>query len=73
MPRAVRGAGLGLTNGHAEGYPGCRYGGCEFVDVAEPAIERSQVFGGDYVNVRPTRGRLGECSASAAMANVGRI
>ena len=48
-----------LTNKYAEGYPGKRYyGGCEFVDVAEPlAIERvKKLFGAEYANVQPHSG-----------------
>ena len=36
-PRVMEAQGGILTNKYAEGYPGKRYyGGCEFVDVAEP-------------------------------------
>src|ERR1700741_1617250 len=51
--------GTVLTNKYAEGYPGKRYyGGCEFVDVAEPlAIQRAkQLFAADHANVQPHSG-----------------
>src|SRR3981081_4591015 len=48
-----------MTNKYAEGYPGNRYyGGCEWVDVAEPlAIERAKkLFGAQFANVQPNSG-----------------
>src|SRR6202142_4483792 len=48
-----------LTNKYAEGYPGKRYyGGCEFVDRAEPLaiVSAKQLFGADHANVQPHSG-----------------
>ena len=58
-PRVLEAQGSVLTNKYAEGYPGKRYyGGCEYVDVAEPlAIARAkQLFDCDYANVQPHSG-----------------
>ena len=45
---------------YAEGYPGRRYGGCEFVDVTESiAIDRAKaLFGAEHVNVQPHSGSV---------------
>ena len=58
-PAVLAAQGTVLTNKYAEGYPGKRYyGGCEFVDIAEPlAIERvKKLFGAEYANVQPHSG-----------------
>src|SRR5690348_6659273 len=60
-PAVLAAQGSVLTNKYAEGYPGKRYyGGCEYVDVAEPlTIERvKKLFGADYANVQPHAGSL---------------
>src|SRR5438270_12776798 len=54
-----------LTNKYAEGYPGKRYyGGCEYVDVAEPlAIDRAKaLFGAEHANVQPHAGAQANAS-----------
>jgi glycine hydroxymethyltransferase len=57
-PQVMWAQGSQLTNKYAEGYPGRRYYGCEFVDVAETlAIERiKKVFGVNFANVQPHSG-----------------
>src|SRR6185369_11785548 len=59
VSRAVLEAmGSVMTNKYAEGYPGKRYYGGEFVDVAEQlAIDRAKaLFGAEHVNVQPHSG-----------------
>ena len=59
VSKAVMAAmGSPLTNKYAEGYPGKRYGGCEYVDIVEDlARERAKkLFGCEYANVQPHSG-----------------
>ena len=66
--------GCVMTNKYAEGYPGRRYyGGCEFVDVAEPlAIDRAkQLFGAEHVNVQPHSGAQANMAVYMAVLKPG--
>ena len=63
-----------LTNKYAEGYPGKRYyGGCEFVDVAEPlAIARAKaLFGAEHANVQPHSGAQANMAVYFALLKPG--
>jgi glycine hydroxymethyltransferase len=72
--RAVREASASvLTNKYAEGYPGRRYYGCEYVDVAESlAIDRAKaIFGAEHANVQPHAGAQANMAVFMAMLQAG--
>ena len=57
-PAVMEAMGSVLTNKYAEGYPGHRYCGCEYVDKVETlAIERAKkLFGAEHANVQAHSG-----------------
>ena len=72
-PRVMEAQGSVLTNKYAEGYPGKRYYGCEFVDKVETlAIERAkQLFGAAYANVQPHSGSQANSAVFMALLKPG--
>ena len=72
--RAVMEAmGSHLTNKYAEGYPGARYCGCEYVDIVEQlAIDRAkELFGAEHANVQPHSGSQANVAVYLALLKPG--
>ena len=72
-PAVMAAMGSVLTNKYAEGYPGHRYYGCQYVDQVEQiAIDRAcKLFGAKYANVQPHSGAQANLAVYFALLNVG--
>ena len=72
-PAVMAAMGSVLTNKYAEGYPGHRYYGGQYVDQVEQiAIDRAcKLFGAKYANVQPHSGAQANLAVYFALLNVG--
>ena len=72
-PAVMQAMGSYLTNKYAEGYPHARYyGGCEYVDEIELAIERAmRLFHAEHANVQPHSGSQANVAVYLALLKPG--
>ena len=72
-PAVMAAMGSVLTNKYAEGYPGHRYYGGQYVEQVEQiAIDRAcKLFGAKYANVQPHSGAQANLAVYFALLNVG--
>ena len=72
-PQVMAAMGSVLTNKYAEGLPGKRYYGCQYVDIVENiAIKRAcELFGCKYANVQPHSGAQANTAVYLALLKPG--